>query len=87
MPTTISREQVIARLCELAADQVGADPAGVNVETDFFSDLNFDSLDVVDYVMKIEEEFAVDVSDEQGQSLRTIRDALGVLWPLLSQSQ
>jgi acyl carrier protein len=70
-----SEGEVIARLCEMAAEQANLDVSAVTPESDFINDLNFDSLDVVEYVMKIEEEFDVSIDDERVEGVRTPRQA------------
>jgi acyl carrier protein len=80
----MTREQVLRRLCELAAEQASVDVSQVAPDTDLLADLNFDSLDFVEYTMLIEEEFEVSVADDQAQDVRTPAQALSMLWPLLS---
>jgi len=84
VPTTMTQEQARLRLCELAATQASVDAREVTPDTDFFVDLNFDSLDTVEYTMMIEEEFEVTIPDERADNVRTPADALAMLWPLLS---
>jgi acyl carrier protein len=86
MPETLRREEVASTLCRLAAEQVAMDPAGVNLNTDLFADLNYDSLDVVEYVMQIEEAFEVSVPDERTDGVKTIDQAVEMLLTLLPQA-
>lgn len=65
--STISR-----RVVELAAEQVGADPATVVRETHFVNDLHYDSLEVVEFVMKLEDEFELTVPDDVVDQLDTV---------------
>jgi acyl carrier protein len=83
MQTMLTREDVNAILCRLAADQVGADAAAVTLDTHLYNDLNFDSLDATEYAMTIEDELEVSVSDEQAGKVKTVRDAAEMVWPLL----
>ena len=83
MPTTLTREDVSAILCRLAADQAGTDPTKVTLDTHLFNDLNFDSLDATEYAMTIEDELEVSVSDEEAGRVKTVRDAAEIVWPLL----
>lgn len=71
--------EILARLCLLAAEQVSVDSALVTPESDFFNDLNFDSLDAVEYVMKVEEAFDVTIGDEHADGIRTPRQAFELL--------
>lgn len=86
MPETPNRDQVVEVLCRLAADRVGCMQAEVTIDTNLFTDLNFDSLDLVEYAMEIEDEFEVSVSDEQAEGIRTVRNAVDLLLPLLAPS-
>ena len=75
-PETTKRLQ---RLCALAAEQADIDVPAVTPDSDFFTDLNFDSLDAVEFTMRVEEEFDVSVPDEAVQHVRTPRGALELL--------
>lgn len=70
-PTT-SDASLQQSVIDLAADQVGANPAEVTPETRFVEDLAYDSLDTTEFVMNIEDEFGVNVPDEQVDQLRTV---------------
>jgi acyl carrier protein len=77
--------EILQRLCALAAEQASIDPSAITPDSDFYTDLNFDSLDAVDYTMKIEDEFNVSIDDEQAQAARTPRQAFDMLRPHLIQ--
>lgn len=79
MQNTMTEEHVIATLCRLAAEQVAANPAEVSLDTDLFADLNFDSLNAVEYVMTIEDEFGVNIPDEIAQGVKTVQQAFDAL--------
>jgi acyl carrier protein len=83
MPMALSREQVIERLCALAAEQVDVDAAVITADTNLFADLNFDSLDVVEYMMMIEEQFEVSIPDERAEEVKTIGQAADAVLALL----
>ncbi len=80
MPMT--QEQLADTVRRLAAEQVSVDPDGVTLETDLFADLNFDSLDAVDFTMKLEDEFGVTIDDEQATGVRTVGQAVELLMSL-----
>lgn len=63
---------ILSKVIELAADQGGVDPAHVCPETHFINDLNFDSLDVVEFTMSLEDAFGLSVPDEDAENLRTV---------------
>ena len=79
MPSTITRETLVNTVCRLAAETVQVNPAGVTLETHLYNDLNVDSLETVEFVMKIEEEFDLDIPDEQAQEVRTVSDVVELL--------
>ena len=58
------------------AEQLGVEPDQVVREAEFVADLNADSLDMVELVMSLEEEFGVEISDEDVESIRTVGDAV-----------
>ncbi len=87
MPATLSKESVIDKLCELAAEQAAVDRASVGIDTHLVADLNFDSLDHVEYVMMIEDEYSVHIPDEHASDANTIRQVAEALWPLLGDDR
>jgi acyl carrier protein len=74
-----SPEERLAKLCELAAEQAQVDVSTVNASTNLFTDLNFDSLDAVEFTMQIEDTFDVSIPDEAAESVKTIGDAAKML--------
>jgi len=79
-----STETLSRRVIELAAAQVGVAPEQVSLDSDFTADLGFDSLDKVDFVMTVEEEFDIVVSEEVGDRINTVRDAVEAIQKLLA---
>ena len=84
MPRTVSREEVVETLCRLAADQVGVNAGEVSEKTHLYRDLNFDSLNTVDFVMGIEDGFDVSVPDEAAEKVKTVADGADLLVSLLA---
>lgn len=64
------------RLQGLVAEQLGVEPDQVTLEAEFIQDLNADSLDMVELVMSLEEEFGIEISDEEVENIRTVGDAV-----------
>lgn len=79
MSTTLTREHIIAKLCQLAAEQAAVNADEVTLDTHLQNDLNFDSLDMVEFTMKLEEAFDISVPDESAEHVRTIGDAVTML--------
>ncbi|TWJ19633.1 acyl carrier protein [Geobacter argillaceus] len=64
------------RIKEIVAEQLGVDEAQVNNESSFMDDLGADSLDTVELVMALEEEFDIEISDENAEKIQTVQDAI-----------
>ena len=60
------------KLRKIIADQLGVEEERVTSEAHFIEDLNADSLDLVELIMALEEEFGVEISDEDANSLTTV---------------
>ncbi|MCL5257000.1 MAG: acyl carrier protein [Chloroflexi bacterium] len=67
---------VFERVRKIAAEQLGVDEGEVAMESSFIEDLNADSLDLVELIMSLEEEFGMEISDEEAESLVTVGDAV-----------
>ena len=59
---------IFDKLCELVADQFGVDPDEVTMETSFVDDYNADSIDIVELMMAVEEEFHLGEVEENAQA-------------------
>ena len=68
-----------ARLRKMIAEQLGVEEAQVVPSASFADDLNADSLDLVELIMSIEEEFGVEIPDEDAEKIATVGDALNYL--------
>ena len=64
------------RVKEIVAEQLGVDEGQVTNEATFMDDLGADSLDTVELVMALEEEFEVEISDEDAEKIQTVQDAV-----------
>jgi acyl carrier protein len=64
------------RIKEIVAEQLGVDEAQVNNESSFMDDLGADSLDTVELVMALEEEFEIEISDEDAEKIQSVQDAI-----------
>mgnify|MGYP006329261955 CR=1 FL=1 len=66
---------VFEKVCNILSEQFGVDAGSLNMDTAFIEDLGADSLDVVELMMSIEEEFDVgEISEEEAASMKTIGD-------------
>jgi acyl carrier protein len=64
------------RIKEIVAEQLGVDEAQVANESSFMDDLGADSLDTVELVMALEEEFEIEISDEDAEKIQSVQDAV-----------
>lgn len=67
------------RLIEIIAEQLGAEKANVTPDASFMADLGADSLDTVELVMALEEEFDLEIPDSEAEKIQTVQDALTYL--------
>lgn len=67
------------RVKEIIAKELEVDPKQLNPEAKFIEDLGADSLDIVELVMALEEEFGLDIPDEDADKLKTVGDAMNYL--------
>lgn len=67
------------RLIEIIAEQLGVEKANVTADASFMDDLGADSLDTVELVMALEEEFDLEIPDSEAEKIRTVQDALNYL--------
>ena len=63
---------IFEKLCELISEQFGVEADTITVDTTFEDDLGADSLDVVDLLMSIEDEFEVEIPDEEVENIKTV---------------
>jgi acyl carrier protein len=64
------------RLKKLIVEQLGVDEEEVTPQASFVEDLNADSLDLVELIMSLEEEFGMEISDEDAEKIQKVQDAV-----------
>jgi acyl carrier protein len=67
---------VEARVKEIIVEQLGVDPAEVAITSSFVNDLGADSLDTVELVMAFEEEFGLEIPDEEAEKIQSVGQAV-----------
>jgi acyl carrier protein len=67
------------RLRKIIAEQLGVPEDQVVPDASFTDDLNADSLEMVDLIISLEEEFGIQVSDEDAEKIKTVQDAIDYL--------
>ena len=71
-----TREEVFERVKEVLGDQLGVEANDVTEEARFQEDLDADSLDLVELIMELEDQFAIKISDEDAQKIQTVGQAV-----------
>ena len=68
-----------AKVIELIVEQLDADSDNISDDDSFMDDLGADSLDTVELIMAFEEEFGIEIPDEDAENIRTVGDVLKYL--------
>ena len=71
--------EIPAKVKDVIVEQLGVDPERVKAEASFIDDLGADSLDIVELVMAMEEEFEIEIPDEEAEKLKTVKDVASYL--------
>jgi len=72
----MGKESVEAKIKAIIAEQLGIDEDEVVNEASFIDDLGADSLDLVELIMTLEEEFGQEISDEEAENIQTVQEAI-----------
>ena len=72
---SMSKEDILAKLKPIIAEQLGVDESEVKEDASFTEDLNADSLDLVELIMSLEEEFKLQISDADAEKITTVGEA------------
>ncbi|MDD2743870.1 MAG: acyl carrier protein [Rhodocyclaceae bacterium] len=69
-------DNIVERVKKIVAEQLGVNEADIKNESSFVDDLGADSLDTVELVMALEEEFECEIPDEQAEKITTVQQAV-----------
>ena len=67
---------VFEKVKERVSDILGVEAEDVNMESNFIDDLGADSLDIVELIMALEEEFDIEIPDEEAEKIQTVGDVV-----------
>ena len=72
-------DDTAAKVKAIIINELGVDPEKVTNDASFVDDLGADSLDTVELVMAFEEEFTIDITDEDAEQMRTVGEAIAYI--------
>ncbi|HEY3318275.1 MAG TPA: acyl carrier protein [Coriobacteriia bacterium] len=72
----MENEDIFDKVRDVIVDQLNVDETEVTEEASFIDDLGADSLDIVELVMALEEQFGVSIPDEEAENIKTVGDAV-----------
>jgi acyl carrier protein len=73
---TLVVASTLERVVDIVAEQLGVDKEKISADTSFVNDLGADSLDVVELVMELEEEFDINIPDDAAEKIQTVGQAV-----------
>jgi acyl carrier protein len=72
----VTEKEIEAKVVDIVAEQMGVDKSEITRDTSFVNDLNADSLDTVELVMELEDEFETSIPDEEAEKIQTVGQAI-----------
>ena len=72
----IMMEEIKSKVIKIISEQLGKDESEIQMNSHFIEDLDADSLDTVELVMALEEEFEIDIPDEAAEKISTVQSAV-----------
>jgi acyl carrier protein len=73
---SMERDEILEKIKEITADRLGVDEGDVTPEASFREDLEADSLDLVELIMELEEQFGMEIPDEEAEKITTVDEAV-----------
>jgi acyl carrier protein len=72
----LDREEILGKIQEITADRLGVEEGDVTPDASFREDLEADSLDLVELIMELEEQFGMEIPDEEAEKITTVEEAV-----------
>lgn len=72
----MSKEEIFNKIRDILADNFEVDKDKITDETNFTIDLDADSIDLVEFILQLEDEFGAEISDEDAEKIKTVGDAV-----------
>ena len=72
----MEREEILSKIQEITADRLGVDEDDVTPDASFREDLEADSLDLVELIMELEEQFGMEIPDDEVEKITTVEEAV-----------
>lgn len=69
-------EEVFEKIKSVVVEQLGVEESSVRMDSAFLDDLGADSLDIVEFIMALEEEFGIEIPDEDVEKISTVKDVV-----------
>ena len=75
----MSQEEILQKVCSIVSEQLSVETGEVKSDSNFQNDLGADSLDTVELIMELEEEFGIEIPDEGAETITTVQAAVDYL--------
>ena len=72
----MSKEEIFTKIRDILADNFEVEKEKITDKTNFKSDLDADSIDLVEFILQLEDEFGAEISDEDAEKIKTVGDAV-----------
>ena len=75
----MTEEEIFTKIRDILADNFEVDKDKITKETNFTNDLDADSIDIVEFILQLEDEFGSEISDEDAEKIKTVGDAVNYI--------
>ena len=75
----MSEEEIFNKIKDMIADNVDVDKDKITEDTNFMDDLDADSIDLVEFILQLEDEFGAEIPDDEAEKIKTIGDAVSYI--------